>query len=208
MLPAVQVKLPDSLTAASAGSWAFLRGTGSLFGVAVPGAVFNVRFASLLSTIPSEKARTALADGQAYQHATAYFINRHPTAKDEIIAAFTDSLRSVWIVFAAVAGVGFLLTWFERQHKMRKVLDTQYGLKPKKAASTTTTPGETPASTPPTSMPGSEIFPPPATVDREDPFLSEQERRRKRRERQREMERVDSSCDIEMERREREREMV
>lgn len=202
MLPAVQVKLPESTTGASAGSWAFLRGTGSLFGVAIPSAVFNVRFSSLLSTISSEKARASLANGQAYQHATVSFISRYPAAKNEIINAFSESLKSVWIVFTIVAGVGFLLTWGERQHKMRTVLDTQYGLKPsKKGVSTTTTPGETPASTPPTSMPGSEIFPGPASVVGEDPFLSESERRRKR---EREMERVDSSCMIEMAQRERE----
>jgi MFS family permease len=34
MLPTVQVRLPESTTGISAGSWAFLRGTGALFGVA------------------------------------------------------------------------------------------------------------------------------------------------------------------------------
>ncbi|KAI4671897.1 uncharacterized protein J4E78_000395 [Alternaria triticimaculans] len=145
MLPAVQVKLPESTTGASAGSWAFLRGTGSLFGVAIPGAVFNVRFASLLPTISSATARAKLENGQAYQRATASFIVTQatsPTIKAEIINAFTQSLKCVWIVFAVLAGIGFCLTWGEKEYKMRKELNTVYGLKAKKTGgSASTTPG-------------------------------------------------------------------
>jgi len=145
MLPAVQVKLPESTTGASAGSWAFLRGTGSLFGVAIPGAIFNVRFASLLPTISSATARAKLENGQAYQRATASFIATQatsPTIKAEIINAFTQSLKCVWIVFAVLAGIGFCLTWGEKEYKMRKELNTVYGLKAKKTGgSACTTPG-------------------------------------------------------------------
>jgi hypothetical protein len=42
----------------------------------------------------------------------------------------------VWIVLAVVAGVGFLLTWFEKQYKMRNELNTAYGVKPLKSRST------------------------------------------------------------------------
>jgi MFS family permease len=145
MLPAVQVKLPESTTGTSAGSWAFLRGTGSLFGVAIPGAVFNIRFASLLPSISSPSTRAKLAHGQAYQRATASFIATHatsPTIKAEIINAFTQSLKCVWIVFAVLAAVGFCLTWGEKEYKMRKELNTVYGLKPRKTGgSANTSPG-------------------------------------------------------------------
>ncbi|KAH7397471.1 major facilitator superfamily domain-containing protein [Pyrenochaeta sp. MPI-SDFR-AT-0127] len=145
MLPAVQVKLPESTTGASAGSWAFLRGTGSLFGVAIPGAIFNIRFNQLLPHVSSAAARSQLKDGQAYQHASANFTNKFgPTVKDEIIQTFTGSLKCVWVVFAVFAAIGFLLTWWEKQYKMREDLNTVYGLKPPK--STSTTPSSTPAS--------------------------------------------------------------
>lgn len=130
MLPAVQVKLPESSTGAAAGSWAFLRGTGSLFGVAIPGAVFNVRFTSLLHTIPSKTAQSQLAKGQAYQHASAAFVGSFGSHnKTQIVNAFNESLKCVWIVFAILAGIGFILTFGEKQHKMRKQLNTKYGLK-------------------------------------------------------------------------------
>lgn len=143
MLPAVQVALDDSSTGAAAGSWAFLRGTGSLFGVAVPGAVFNVHFNTLLPTIPSEKAQSELAKGQAYQHASSAFVRKFgPNNEGPIINAFNESLKSIWIVFAVLAGIGFLMTFGEKQHKMRKQLNTKYGLK-----SATATPALTPTAT-------------------------------------------------------------
>ena len=153
MLPAVQVKLPESSTGAAAGSWAFLRGTGSLFGVAIPGAVFNVRFNSLLFTIPSKKARSQLAKGQAYQHASAAFVGSFGSKNEvQIVDAFNRSLKCVWIVFAVLAGIGFLMTFGEKQYKMRKQLNTKYGLK-----SAPQTPAGSPAATttptmPPTAM--------------------------------------------------------
>lgn len=144
MLPAVQVKLPESTTGVSAGSWAFLRGTGSLFGVAVPGAIFNARFAELLHTIPSEAARAELENGKAYSHATAKFTQRFgDEAKAQIVAVFTQALRVVWILFAVLAAIGFLLAWFEKQYEMRNTLETAYGLKKEKTASASVeTPGE------------------------------------------------------------------
>ncbi|KAH7069959.1 major facilitator superfamily domain-containing protein [Paraphoma chrysanthemicola] len=133
MLPAVQVKLPESMTGASAGSWAFLRGTGSLFGVAIPGAIFNFRFTQLLPSISSAGARSKLDHGQAYQRASAKFTEKFGSAvKKEIEGAFTQSLNAVWVVFAALAVIGFILTWFEKEYKMRQELNTAYGLKPPK----------------------------------------------------------------------------
>ncbi|KAF1966549.1 MFS general substrate transporter [Bimuria novae-zelandiae CBS 107.79] len=146
MLPAVQVKLPDTTTGQSSGSWAFLRGTGSLFGVAIPGAIFNVRFASLLPSISSEAARARLEKGQAYQRATSAFIKSfEPRVQTEIVHVFVQSLKCVWILYTVLAGIGLLTTPFEKEHKMRKELNSAYGLKTQKCA------GQTPANTRPAS---------------------------------------------------------
>ncbi|KAK3214638.1 hypothetical protein GRF29_19g857546 [Pseudopithomyces chartarum] len=142
MLPTVQVKLPESTTGQSSGSWAFLRGTGSLFGVAIPGAVFNIRFNGLLSGISSTAARTQLDKGQAYQRATSAFVKKwDPSVQKEIVHSFTEGLRYVWIVFAILAGTGLLMTPFEKEHEMRTEVSSAYGLKMPKSA------GQTPAHT-------------------------------------------------------------
>ncbi|KAF2713897.1 MFS general substrate transporter [Pleomassaria siparia CBS 279.74] len=130
LLPAVQVELPDTTNGASAGSWAFLRGTGSLFGVAVPGAIFNVRFSQLLPTISNATAQRQLANGQAYQRTSPAFLDKFgQDVKKEIVHGFEESLRCVWIVFMVVVSIGFALTFLEKQVKMRKELNTAYGLK-------------------------------------------------------------------------------
>lgn len=129
MLPAVQAALPDSATGQSAGSWAFLRGTGSLFGVALPGALFNMQFTRYLPHISSEAARAQLAHGQSYQRATSSYIHAFPPdVQKQIVLGFEVSLKCVWIVMAVVAGIGLVLTWIEKEHKMRKDLDSAYGL--------------------------------------------------------------------------------
>jgi hypothetical protein len=152
LLPAVQVELPDTTNGASAGSWAFLRGTGSLFGVAVPGAIFNVRFTQLLPSITNEEARSMLSNGQAYQRASSSFVSRFgPEVKEQIVNGFSESLKSVWIVFAVFATVGFLLTFCENQVKMRKELDTKYGLKTPKSIPNTPESELTPVNSPPLS---------------------------------------------------------
>jgi len=132
LLLAVQAKLPDTVTGQSSGSWAFLRGTGSLFGVAFPGAIFNIHFTSLLDDISCPVARAKLAHGQAYSRASRKFISQFDThCQWQIINGFTESLKVVWIIFTVLAGLGFILTWFEKEHSMRMVLDTVYGLKAK-----------------------------------------------------------------------------
>jgi EmrB/QacA subfamily drug resistance transporter len=133
MLPAVQVDLPDETTGQSSGSWAFLRGTGSLFGVAIPGAIFNLRFSQYCPNIADEKARKQLDHGQAYQRASREYIKKfEDPVQTQIIEGFTQSLKSVWIVLAVVAGIGFVLTWALRQHKMREDLNSEFGLKTSK----------------------------------------------------------------------------
>ncbi|EUC43386.1 hypothetical protein COCMIDRAFT_38646 [Bipolaris oryzae ATCC 44560] len=151
MLPAIQAKLPEASTAESAGSWAFLRVTGSLFGVAIPGAVFNARFTSLLPSISSPAAQAKLSHGQAYQHATASFIKKYgttPIINSEIVTAYTQSLRSVWIVFTVLAALGFCISFCEKEYKMRTVLNTAYGLKSKQMTPSNGSPAgsSTPAS--------------------------------------------------------------
>ncbi|PVI02841.1 MFS general substrate transporter [Periconia macrospinosa] len=123
------VALLDSATGQSAGSWAFLRGTGSLFGVAMPGAMFNLQFTRYLPRISSEVARAQLAHGKAYQRATSSYIHAFPPdVQEQIRMGFTVSLKCVWTVMTVVVAIGFILTWIEKEHKMRKNLNSAFGL--------------------------------------------------------------------------------
>ncbi|AEO59483.1 hypothetical protein MYCTH_103794 [Thermothelomyces thermophilus ATCC 42464] len=129
-LPAVLVELTDKENAAATGSWAFLRGLGSLLGVAVPNAVFNAQFSASLRSIDDAVVRAELSNGQAYEHASGTFIaGLDATVRQQVLGAFTASFRFVWIIFLAFALVGFVSALLERQVQLRRDLDSEYGLK-------------------------------------------------------------------------------
>lgn len=129
-LPTVLVELTDKENAAATGSWAFLRGLGSLFGVAIPNAVFNAQFSATLYSVEDAYARNELSNGQAYEHASAAFISKFDGhVKEQILGAFTASFKLVWIIFLALAVLGLLATFLERQVQLRRELDSEFGLK-------------------------------------------------------------------------------
>jgi MFS family permease len=129
-LPTVLVELTDKENAAATGSWAFLRGLGSLLGVAIPNAVFNARFSASLHSVRDAYARKELANGQAYEHASATFISKFDgKVREQILGAFTASFKLVWIIFLALAVLGLLATFLERQVRLRRDLDSEFGLK-------------------------------------------------------------------------------
>ncbi|KAK4442916.1 major facilitator superfamily-domain-containing protein [Podospora aff. communis PSN243] len=137
-LPAVLAELTDKDNAAATGSWAFLRGLGSLLGVAAPGAAFNGMVTSLLhgSHAPSEIVRKALAGGHAYEHASAAFLAEVPLEDlHKVKAIFGRSFMVIWGICTALSIAGILISLVERQVKLRTELDSDFGLKGKVEAS-------------------------------------------------------------------------
>ena len=129
-LPTVLVELTDKENAAATGSWAFLRGLGSLLGVAVPNAAFNAQFSTMIGGIGEPNARDALSGGQAYQHASATFVEKFgPVVEQQIVSAYSSSFRVEWVMFLGLAVVGIVTSMMERQVKLRKDLDSDFGLK-------------------------------------------------------------------------------
>jgi hypothetical protein len=132
ILPAVQVELPESDVAASTATWGFLRSLGSIWGVAIPAAVFNNRFGQLSTQISSDTAREALQNGMAYEKASSAFINSFgEPVRSEIILTYEGAIQRVWQVAIIFAGIGFFASWGLRQTKLRKSLETDYGLRTK-----------------------------------------------------------------------------
>lgn len=141
LLPAAQASLPDSDTAAATAAWAFLRSFGIVWGVAVPAAVFNARAGrlalGLIDNVPSGIA-DQLTGGQAYEHATAAWVGSLPeTLKGAVITVFEDSLFVVWILAAAVAGLGIILVLLEKEVQLRSKLESiEFGLEYEEALGT------------------------------------------------------------------------
>lgn len=133
LLPAVQANLMESDTASSTATWAFIRSLGNIWGVSIPAAVFNNRFDALLPRISDPAVRAMLSSGQAYAHASRDFINSFEgLLKSEIVGVYTDSLKRVWQIGVVMAGIPFLVSFAEREIKLRTELHTEFGLEKKR----------------------------------------------------------------------------
>ncbi|KAJ2970426.1 hypothetical protein NUW58_g9701 [Xylaria curta] len=129
LLPPLQAPLKDSDTAVSTAAFAFVRSFGSIWGLAIPAAIFNNRFSQLLDTIEDESARAMLSDGKAYGFASAAFSNQFTGAtRDQVIAVYTASLQRTWQIAVVFAGVSFLVALLEKEIPLRQELETEFGM--------------------------------------------------------------------------------
>lgn len=129
MLPAFQAGLKETDQAAATAAWSFIRTLGCIWGVAIPAAVFNNRFQKLSYRITDVATRELLSHGHAYQYGSRDFVNSFPEPlKSQIVGVYSDSLRVVWFVALGISAIPFLLSFGEEQIKLRKELDTEYGL--------------------------------------------------------------------------------
>ncbi|KAF7937479.1 uncharacterized protein EAE98_001793 [Botrytis deweyae] len=130
LLPAVQAGVAEVDSAAVTASWSFVRSFGNIWGVAIPSAVLNIystRYADEIITDPT--AILALQNGNVYSSATREFIESfsEPT-RSQIIGVFTKALSKVFLVGMVFPILAFLLSFWEREVKLRKVLETEFGL--------------------------------------------------------------------------------
>ena len=132
LLPACQAGLQEKDQAAATAAWSFVRSFGSIWGVAIPAAIFNNRFSQLSYQISDASTRALLSSGQAYQSASASFVDSFSQPlQTEIISVYVDSLKLVWQISIVFSGVSFLLVFLEKQIKLRTELDTEFGMKEK-----------------------------------------------------------------------------
>lgn len=139
-IPAIQAALPEKDVALATATWSFVRSLGTIWGGAIPAAVFNSRFDDLSHEISDSEIRGLLSFGGAYQHATANFIksfNDDPELKATLVRIYTQALKRVWQVLIAFTLIGVPLALIIKEIELRTTLDTDYGLKdkPKRADS-------------------------------------------------------------------------
>ena len=132
LLPAVQVELPESDVATATATFSFIKTYGSIWGISIPAAIFNTEFTNLAFRITDPTARAALSSGAAYSSVSRTLIESFgPKVANEIISVYSDSIKLIWEVAVAFAGLAFLLSFLEKEVKLRTELDTEYGLKEK-----------------------------------------------------------------------------
>jgi hypothetical protein len=131
-LQAVQAALPESEVATSTGTWSFVRSLGTIWGLSIPAAIFNNRF-DQLSRQFDPSIRALFTRGQAYEHATATFIQSfEPETRVIVIQAYVEALKRVWQIGIVFGAVTFLSVFFEKEIHLRTELETEFGLTEKK----------------------------------------------------------------------------
>ncbi|KAM4066395.1 major facilitator superfamily protein [Hirsutella rhossiliensis] len=117
LLPAVMAPLPETDVAAAAATYSLVRTFGYIWGVVMPGVIFNAVFDKNLDHISNESLRSQLQGGAAYSFASqahALYNTPNPVVWGQVLDVYTQSLR--------------------RDVELRKQLDTDYGLEENKEA--------------------------------------------------------------------------
>lgn len=138
-LPPILASLPDSDVATATGTWTFLRNFGSIWGIAIPAAVFNTYANNAASNVSDPSVRALLVDGGAYEHATRDFMqafDSDPALKSEIVQLYLSGLKAVWQVSIGFALLGFALAFLVSSIELRDELNTDYALKGPEAVQT------------------------------------------------------------------------
>ena len=99
----------------------------------IPAAVFNNCAGELLDQIDDTTVRAELADEQAYEHATTAFVRGlDANTKRQVIGLFVVALKRSWQIGIVFAGISVITVFFEKRTKLRKELETDFGLVEKK----------------------------------------------------------------------------
>ena len=135
MIPPLLASLPPSEVATATATWTFMRSFGSIWGIAIPSAIFNDRVnhlaAQRLANNPAVEA--LLLNGKAYQKATAIFISSlAANVQPVVISIYVDALKVVWYVSIAFAVIGLPIALFVKGLDLSNNLETEFGMEEKK----------------------------------------------------------------------------
>lgn len=130
-LPAIQAPLPEADVAVAVGTWGFVRSFGAVWGVAIPGSIFNAQVDQRLGSLQDERVRALLSDGGAYGLASGGFVQSlsyNLELQAQVKAIYVDNLRLTWQVGIAFSLIGFLIAFVVKEIPLRTELETEFSL--------------------------------------------------------------------------------
>ncbi|KAG8165579.1 hypothetical protein KVR01_004131 [Diaporthe batatas] len=128
-LPAVLAGLSEKDVATATGVYSFLRSFGYVWGVTIPGILFNNRFNELSYQVSNTTVRETLSWGKAYEFASdPYIQNLEPTVRSEVLGVYLQALKAVWFGAMAFGATGLVAVAIEKHVPLRTELETNYGL--------------------------------------------------------------------------------
>ncbi|KAK8053072.1 hypothetical protein PG996_012373 [Apiospora saccharicola] len=132
-LPAILASLPEKDVAAATGVYSFLRSFGYVWGITVPGIIFNNRFDQLTYRISDPVVQETLSGGRAYELASGPYVQTlRSGVKSEVLGVYLDVLKAVWFGALAFGATGLIAVAVEKHVPLRTELETEYGLEGEK----------------------------------------------------------------------------
>lgn len=139
LLPAIMAPLPENDVAAASAAYSLVRTFGYIWGIVMPGVIFNAVFDKNLGHISDVSLRSQLQGGAAYSFASqahALYNTPNPVIWGEVLDVYTRSLGVIWWVCLGISLFSFLVVGAEREVELRKQLETDYGLEGSKSSET------------------------------------------------------------------------
>nr|KMM63826.1 hypothetical protein CPAG_00180 [Coccidioides posadasii RMSCC 3488] len=111
-LPPIQASVREADMATATATWSFMRSFGSVWGIAIPTAIFNDKIESILGRINDPSLRVELSNGGAYGLASAGLsrtLGSNRKLLSEVIGVYVNGLRFTWLLAIPFAVAGFLM---------------------------------------------------------------------------------------------------
>lgn len=129
VLPAIMASLEESDVASATGVYSFLRSFGYIWGITIPGIIFNAEFGRHITLISDSAVREVMVNGRAYQSVSgAYIKSLSPILQQEVVSVYLKALKAVWIGAVAFGLTGVVAVFVEKHISLRTSLETKYGL--------------------------------------------------------------------------------
>ena len=129
---AIQAATTNKDLAFAVALFSFFRAFGQAIGVAVGGVIFQNQLKKKLLTYPLLAPMADAYSSDASGLVQIIKTMQHGPAKAQLIQSYADSLKSVWIVMCALAGMALLSTFFIKGLDLDRALDTEQGFKVEK----------------------------------------------------------------------------
>jgi MFS family permease len=128
-LPAILASLAEEDVAVATGVYSFLRSFGYIWGITVPGIIFNNFFDRNIHIITDVAVREKLSGGVAYQLAASSFIRSlENDTHAQVQEVYLLALKAVWYAAMVLGLTGLIAVAVEKHVPLRTELETQYGL--------------------------------------------------------------------------------
>ena len=124
---AIQAATTNKDLAFAVALFSFFRAFGQAIGVAVGGVIFQNQLEKKLLAYPLLAPMASAYSSDASGLVQIIKTMQHGPARTQLVQSYADSLKTVWIVMCALAGVALLSSFFIKGFELDRALETEQG---------------------------------------------------------------------------------